>query len=64
MAALSWPTEGWVQQAFEWIESGVPLDADLVSALEQFASVKHNSQQNRHKAFALAKRWRRTNQTT
>jgi hypothetical protein len=64
MAALSWPTEGWAAQALQWIESGMPMDNELAAALERFASVEHNSQANRHKAFALAKRWRREHQET
>jgi hypothetical protein len=64
LAALAWPTEGWTAKALEWVDAGVPLDNELVTALEQFASVTHNSQSLRHKSFALAKRWRRANQGT
>jgi hypothetical protein len=62
LAALTWPTDGWMNVALAWIEQGVPLDEELVSALEAVSASKHNAQAIRHKAFALAKRWRREQQ--
>lgn len=59
MAALTWPTEAWVPQALEWIEQGVEIDGEISAALESFAANKLYSQTIRHKAFALAARWRR-----
>ncbi|WP_431688965.1 hypothetical protein [Hahella sp. NBU794] len=59
-----WPTDGWAPQAFDWIEKGVQLDSEIVQALELFSSNKCNSQKNRHRAFALAKRWLRDNANT
>ncbi|MGR4068409.1 hypothetical protein [Billgrantia sp. C5P2] len=59
LAALNWPTDGWAPQALEWLEQGVEVDSEVAVALERFASKKHYSQASRHKAFALAKRWRR-----
>ncbi len=45
-----------------WIEQGVPLNEELVSALEAVSANKSNAQTIRHKAFALAKRWYREQQ--
>ncbi len=59
LAALTWPTDGWMNKALEWIEQGVPLDEEIVTALEAVSDNKHNAQAIRHKAFALSKRWRR-----
>lgn len=59
MAALTWPSEAWAPQALEWIEQGVEIDGELAAALESFAANKLYSQAMRHKAFALAARWRR-----
>jgi predicted RNA polymerase sigma factor len=62
MAALTWPTDGWASQALDWLEQGVEIDIEIATALESFAAHKHYSQASRHKAFALAKRWRRNNE--
>lgn len=59
LAALTWPTDGWAPQALEWLEQGVAVDSAVAAALENFAAQKHYSQASRHKAFALARRWRR-----
>jgi hypothetical protein len=59
LAALTWPTDGWMNIALEWIEQGVPLDEELINALENVSANKHNAQAIRHKAFAFSKRWRR-----
>lgn len=59
LAALAWPTDAWMNNAFEWIELGVPLDEELVVALENVSANKRNAQAIRHKAFEFSKRWRR-----
>jgi hypothetical protein len=59
LAALTWPTDGWMRIALEWIEQGIPLDEELANALESVSKNKHNAQAIRHKAFAISKRWRR-----
>ena len=64
MAALTWDTDSWVPKALEWIDQGLQIDADVVAALERVASTKHYAQSTRHKAFAIAKRWRRENERT
>jgi hypothetical protein len=62
LAALTWPTDGWMKEALSWIEQGVPLDEEIATALESVADRKSNAQSIRHQAFALAKRWRRERQ--
>ncbi|USD30799.1 hypothetical protein J8Z24_17665 [Pseudoalteromonas sp. SCSIO 43201] len=64
LAALHWPTDGWAPQAMDWIESGVEIDSEIAITLEEFSSNKHYSQANRHRAFALAKRWLKKQSTT
>ena len=58
LAALTWPTDGWMTQALSWIDQGVPIDEELALALEAVAAKKHNSQAIRHKAFTFLQRWR------
>lgn len=62
VAALTWPTEAWLAQAFDWLDQGVEIDAEIADALERVAAREHYCQPNRHKAFALAKRWHRTHE--
>jgi hypothetical protein len=62
LAALKWPTEGWLAPALEWIDQGLPIDEEIASALEDVATKKHYSQALRHQAFAHAKRFRRAAQ--
>ena len=59
MAALTWPTQGWVQAALDWIDQGALIDHEIVDALEVVAATKNYTQDVRHRAFAVAKRWRR-----
>ena len=61
LAAIEWPNENWLEEALLWIEQGVPLDEEIAKALESVSTRKTHSQHLRHKAFALAKRWRRKN---
>jgi hypothetical protein len=62
LAALTWPTDGWMRDALSWLEQGVQLDEEIATALESVAARKSNGQSIRHQAFALAKRWRREHQ--
>ena len=64
MAALTWDTDSWVPKALQWIDQGVQIDAEVAVALERVASTKHYAQAVRHKAFGIAKRWRRENERT
>lgn len=59
LEALRCPTDGWMNIALEWIEQGVPLDEELVNALKNVSSNKHNAQAIRHKAFAFLRGWHR-----
>ena len=53
---LKW---GWGAHAVTWIEAGFSIDDEIVSALEQVAQDKRFPQRVRHRAFSVAKRWRR-----
>jgi len=64
IAALTWDNDSWVPEALDWIDSGVELDNEIVKALEEISSNKENTQKNRHRAFAIAKRWLRNNANT
>ncbi len=64
MAAINWPTQGWIQEALDWIDQGVPIDYEIADALEFFAADKRHAQAIRHRAFATSKRWRRKQSRT
>src|SRR5262249_1229704 len=61
LVALTEPMRrGWSAHAVAWIEVGFPIDDEIASALEHAAQDKRILQRVRHRAFAAAKRWRRT----
>jgi hypothetical protein len=54
-------SEYWAGLAVGWLEQGAPLDAEIVEALDKLnTKPKQISQGVRHRAFALARRWCRT----
>lgn len=59
MAALTWPSQGWMVEALDWLDQGGLIDDEIARSLEWVAGRKHYLQSTRHRAFALAKRWRR-----
>lgn len=59
MAALTWPSQGWFLVALDWLDQGVPIDEEIAESLESIAATKHYLQSTRHRAFSMAKRWRR-----
>lgn len=59
LAGLNWPTEYWAALAVGWLEQGAPLDAEVASALQALVEKKHYSQNIRHRAFAIARRFER-----
>lgn len=59
LMGLTWPTEYWACLAIGWLEQGAQLDVELAAALDAIAS-KPFSQNVRHRAFALARQWQRT----
>ncbi len=61
LAGLRWETQYWPSLAVSWIEQGAPIDKEVKEALDDVARKKHFAQSLRHKAFALARRWERTN---
>jgi pimeloyl-ACP methyl ester carboxylesterase len=62
--ALAGPAKwAWGGNAVSWIEAGFPVDDAIASALERVAQDKRFPQRVRHRAFAVAKRWRRAHAT-
>jgi hypothetical protein len=61
LAGLSWPTDTsagyWQGLAVEWIEQGGPIDAELVEFLNVIATTDKLSQELRHKARRIVRRW-------
>jgi hypothetical protein len=49
----------WGSLGITWLEQGLQMNEPLARALEQAAESKRFNQADRHRAFALAKRWRR-----
>lgn len=49
----------WCPHAILWIEGGFPVDEVIANALEDVAKNDRHSQKTRHRAFAIARRWRR-----
>ena len=64
MAALNWPSQGWVLEALDWLDQGFFIDAEIANALESVAATRHYLQSTRHKAFAVAKRRRKQQAST
>jgi hypothetical protein len=60
LAAITWPTEGWLPPALDWIDQGASIDREIVDALELVVATTTYTQRTRHRAFSIAKRWRRT----
>jgi hypothetical protein len=61
LAGLNWPTPYWPGLAIDWLEQGAAIDAQIAQALDELAAKKAFPQGLKHKAFALARRWERTN---
>ena len=59
-AGLRWPTPYWPELAVKWLEQGAPMDADLVILLDTVAETSQFPQQLRHRAFALARRFEKS----
>ncbi|MTV36706.1 hypothetical protein [Duganella radicis] len=62
LAGLSWPTDTsagyWQGLAVEWIEHGASIDAEMVEFLNVIATTEKLSQELRHKARRIVRRWR------
>jgi hypothetical protein len=58
MMALEWQSDYWARLAVGWLEQGVPPDSALVAALENLCFKPH-SQNIRHRAAAVLRRWAR-----
>jgi hypothetical protein len=60
-AGLSWPADTlagyWQGLAVEWIEQGAPIDVELVEFLNVIATTEKLSQELRHKARTIVRRW-------
>ena len=57
--ALRRATPYWASRAVVWLEAGFPLDQQLAEAVDRHVADKHWSQQERHRAFGLVRRWDR-----
>lgn len=53
--ALNWDTDAWVSPALDWLESGFPPSAPMISALRDLSEKRHFAQSIRHRAKTLAK---------
>lgn len=58
LAALRWPSHSWANQAISWLNEGAPMDVEIAEALEALTEKKTYPQQLRHKAAAIARKWR------
>jgi len=61
LAGLSWPADTsagyWQGLAVEWIEQGACIDAEMVELLNVIATTEKLSQELRHKARTIVRRW-------
>jgi hypothetical protein len=58
--ALQRASPYWAGQAVAWLEAGIPLDRELADAVDRRVADKRVwSQQLRHRAFGLVRRWER-----
>lgn len=57
--ALQRATPYWASRAVVWLEAGFPFDRQLAEAVDRHVAEKHWSQQERHRAFRLVRRWER-----
>ena len=47
----------WNEKAVNWLEQGVPIDEQVVRAVEAMAESKRASQRTRHRALRLVREW-------
>ena len=59
-AGLRWPTPYWPELAVRWLEQGAPLDAEMAKLLDAVVAASHFPQNLRHRAFALACRFEKS----
>jgi hypothetical protein len=59
-AGLDWPTPYWPERAVKWLEEGAPMDAQTAKLLDIVASAEGFPQGLRHRAFALARRFEKS----
>jgi hypothetical protein len=57
--ALQRASPYWASRAVVWLEAGFPLDQQMAEAVDRHVADKHWSQQERHRAFGLVRRWER-----
>jgi hypothetical protein len=55
LAGLRAPSDYWVRLAVDWLEQGAPVNIEICKELERVASTHHLDQGLRHKAFAMAR---------
>jgi hypothetical protein len=60
LMALRWPTptDYWPALAIGWLDQGAPIDQDIMNILSEIVEKKKFSQNVRHRAAALARKWK------
>jgi hypothetical protein len=59
LAGLRWETDYWPSLAIDWLEQGCPVDDEVHDSMLAVAANLNFSQQTRHRAFTLCRRWER-----
>jgi len=59
-AGLRWSTPYWPELAVGWLEQGAPMNAETMKLLETVAGNGNFPQNLRHRAFALARRFEKS----
>jgi hypothetical protein len=57
---LGWPTPYWPELAVKWLEQGAPMNLETAGLLDALAATARFPQGLRHRAFALARRFERS----
>lgn len=59
LAGLRWSSDYWSGLAVAWLEEGAPIDVEIANELHKLASTEVLSQNLRHRAFSIARRFTR-----
>jgi len=54
--ALSSEADYWASLAVDWLEQGIPINENIVNAVNLMVEEKRTSQKTRHRAFGLVKK--------
>ena len=58
--SLRFPSRHWALSAVVWIENGFIINSKICDSLLTISTDKSDSQKLRHKSFAQAKRWQKS----